>query len=251
MKKGIVFFVLFIATIGNAQDISKWQVGINLNPFFFTRISPDFSPEKQNNHYPNGFGAGITLEKNWNEHWGVKTGFEWSEQTEKYAVIENSADNTKISLKFIYYKVPLCIQYSYPLKEKLFLTFNQGIQFLYLDYFKEISSGNYQIFTGTPDYYEYVFFEHPENNRYVTVDNRGKGFSQTLFGVIGSVGIKGFLSKKISYSTNIRYEFDLTDADKSPSYKTSDWAPTHNLRIGLELGLQYHFSLSHCGFCEN
>jgi hypothetical protein len=248
MRKFLIVFLLGISFTGNAQDLKNWQVGLNLNPFFFTQFSPDFYPEKKDNNYPNGFGYGITIEKNWNKHWGFKTGFESTKQKEKYFVNDNSADNIHITQNFEYYKVPITIQYSYPLKEKLFLTFNQGFQFSFLKYVKIVETGDYQIRTFTSDYYEYVFFEHPEQNQLVY--EKQKGYKENLFGIIGSIGLKGFLSKKITYSTNLRYEYDFTDADNFLYFKSGDNPkPTHNFRLGLELGLQYNFSLGGCSFC--
>lgn len=73
-------------------------------------------------------------------------------------------------------------------------------------------------------------------------------YKKQTYGLIGSVGLKVFLSDKISYSTSLRYEYDLTTADNmSFTSSTGDFTPknsTHNLRLGLELGLQYHFSIN-------
>lgn len=55
---------------------------------------------------------------------------------------------------------------------------------------------------------------------------------------------------------NLRYEYDLTRADINPitSLEPDNWGDltnTRNFRIGLELGVQYHFSLEGCDFCKN
>ncbi len=133
--------ILSISFAGNTQDITDWQVGINLNPFFFTRINSNFPYNKDKQDLPNGFGYGLTIEKNWNDSWGVKTGFEYSKQNEKY-FFDVVGDNTSIKSSFEYYKTPITVQYYYRLKEKLFLTFNQSkllklIMFLiiWIDYF--------------------------------------------------------------------------------------------------------------------
>ncbi len=245
MKKLIIAFILGVSLTGNAQDITDWQVGININPFFFTRINPGsyFSKDKQN--LPNGLGYGMTFEKNWNEHWGVKTGFEYSKQNEKY-FFDSVGDNTSIKTNFEYYKMPITIQYYHPLNEKLYLIFNQGVQFSFLKYYKTVIEDEYQIRTQTSDYYEYISYQQPESNQYYSEE--GKMHKKTLFGIIGSIGLKGFLSDKISYSTNLRYEYDFTTADNFPYYSSSPNSsdtdkPTHNFRLGLELGLQYHFSI--------
>lgn len=46
MKKFLVAFILGISFSGNAQDITDWQVGFNLNPFIFSRINSDYEPQK-------------------------------------------------------------------------------------------------------------------------------------------------------------------------------------------------------------
>lgn len=59
-------------------------------------------------------------------------------------------------------------------------------------------------------------------------------------------------NKKNSYSTDLRYEYDFTDSDNFSYYKPVDNPkPTRNFRIGLELELQYHFSLGICNYCDN
>jgi hypothetical protein len=246
MKKIIFPIVLFLFFNGYSQISNNWQVGFNLNPFMFTRINSSFLYEKDKQDFPNGFGYGLTIEKNWNDQWGFKTGFENTKQNEKYFFGGNGTSKTSIKSNFEYYKVPITVQYYYPLNEKLFLTFNQGVQFSFLKYYKTIAEDEYQIRTQTSDYVEYISFQHPESNQYYS--GEGKMHKKNLFGIIGSIGLKGFLSEKITYSTNLRYEYDLTSADNFPYYSnTPDGGlekPTHNFRLGLELGLQYHFSIN-------
>lgn len=244
MKKTITTFFLCFLSISNAQDINNWQVGINLNPFVFFRINPSFSNEIGKQDFPNGLGFGLTVEKNWNEHWGIKTGFESTKQNEKY-FFDYLNINTITKSNFEYYKVPLTVQYYYPLKEKLYLTFNQGIQFSILKYFKTVIKDDYQSITSSSNYGESVFFQYPEQNRQSYGDFQDNFHNKNLFGIIGSIGLKGFLSDKITYSTNLRYEYDFSDADKVPYYYygNSENPNSHNFRLGLEIGLQYHFSV--------
>lgn len=243
MKQCSVVLIFLFSFKVMAQDIERWQVGINLNPFIFTQLSPDFYPEKKGNKYPNGFGYGLTIEKNWNEHWGIKTGFESIKHKEKYYVDDTSADEVHLEHNLEYYRLPIMLQYSISLSEKLFLTFNQGFQFSFFKDMKLIEEGNQQRIVFTSDYYEYVFFDHPEQN--YSGHGKQKLFKETLFGLVGSVGIKGFLSDKLSYSTNLRYEYDITDADNSTFFKNSyNPKPTRFFRIGLEFGIQYHFSIN-------
>jgi hypothetical protein len=247
MKKLIIVFILGVFFSGNAQDLSNWQIGLNINPFIFTRFSPDFIPQKKDNNYPNGFGFGITAEKNWNEHWGIKTGIEYTKQNEKYFYNDNSIDNRQFNLRFDYLKFPLTLQYYYSLKENLFLTFNQGVQYSTLSYFKTIDSDIFEISTYTSNYSEKIVYNDSSQNLFYNGNNHM--YNESLFGIIGSFGVKCFITNRISLSSNLRYEYDLTDADKT-YLKEVDGRPTHNFRMGLELGFQYNFSLKGCGYCE-
>ncbi len=249
MKKLVTAFFLCFLSISNAQDLNDWQVGFNVNPFIFTRLNPNFSYERGKQDFPNGFGFGLTIEKNWNEHWGIKTGFESTKQNEKY-FFNWLNPNTIITSTFEYYKIPITIQYFYPLSEKLFLTFNQGIQYSNLQYFKTIIKDDVQMITFSSNYGESIFFEHPEENNYVSGNFQDNAHIRDLFGIIGSIGLKGFITDKITYSTNLRYEYDFSDADKVAYYyfEKNGNSKTNNFRLGLELGLQYHFSLDFVRF---
>lgn len=249
MKIITILLLLICFLNGHSQDLKNWQIGFNLNPFIFSRINPNFSYEKDKQNLPNGFGYGLTIEKNWNEKWGLKTGFENTKQNEKYFVDEMSADNTKIKSSFQYYKFPITVQYYYPLKEKLYLTLNQGIQFSILKYFKTVQTGNYQIHTYTSNYGESIFYEHPEDNQLIYGDFEEVMHKKHLFGIIGSFGLKGFLTHNISYTTNLRYEYDFTPSDLIQYYTTTP-EKTHNFRLCFELGLQYHFSFAGCSYCS-
>lgn len=237
MKKLAVAFILSIALTGNAQDLKNWQVGININPFIFSRIHLNGYPKKDTQNFPNGFGYGFTIEKNWNEHWGIKTGFESCKQNQKYKFYYQPGIvyPSYINSGFSYYKIPLTIVYSYPLNDKIFLTFNQGFQYSKLN--------RYNI-------------TEKWNGGLAVMRENGGDLKKDLLGLVGSIGIKSFLYKNFSYSMNLRYEYDLTRADINPitSLEPDNWGDltnTRNFRIGLELGVQYHFSLEGCDFCKN
>lgn len=247
MKKLVIAFILGIALKGNAQDLTDWQIGLNLNPFIFSRINGNENLKKDKQIFPNGFGFGLTIEKNWNEHWGIKTGFESCKQNQKYSFFysNSSLNQFTINADFTYYKIPLTIQYYYPIKGKLFLTINQGFQYSILNKYKILEDNHYSGYTIR------------ENGIHEVIDNvvgnqkafEESPFKKTLFGIIGSIGLKGFILDELSYSTNLRYEYDLTKSDIygitvfDNSGNWGDITNSKNFRIGLELGIQYHFSL--------
>jgi hypothetical protein len=255
MKKNIILFFLFAPLIIFSQDLTNWQIGLNGTPFLFRRSNSELEEYKDKQDFPNGFSYGLTLEKNWNENWGFKTGFEISNQNEKYDFRVSSDDKPKMEMNFKYHKIPVSVQYFHPLKEKLYLVFSQGVQYSMLKYYKTQYISNSSISTYTSDYYENILYQNPEYNIVRYDDYSEKFHKKDLFGLIGSVGLKGFLSNRISYSTNLRYEYDLTNADKTKYFSTDsnfDIEKTvHNFRIGLEVGLQYNFSLTGCSYCKN
>ena len=248
MNKILVLFLLSFSITINAQDMTDWQIGINLDLFHFTRINPEFPYVKDKQDIPNGFGFGLTLEKNLNQHWGVKTGFEFTKQNERYYFDKNSSDNENIQSTFEYYNIPLTIQYYHPLNEKLFLIVNLGLQVSFLNYYKTVEEGNYGRRTLASDYGEYISYNNPSLSSLKYGDFRYVMHKRTLFGIIGSIGIKGFLSERISYSTSLMYEYDINSADNLLYYTPTPESAkpelvTHNLRLGMDLGLQYHFSI--------
>ena len=250
MKKLVIALIFGIALSGNAQDLNNWQVGLNLNPFIYSRINSDYKPEKAKQNFPNGFGYGLTIEKNWNEHWGIKTGFEYSKQNQKYDNywFTGNVYKSTVSADFKYYKFPITVQYFYPIRENLYLTFNQGIQIAQLNDYKTVIDDELQILTITPDIYH--FYYKQSNTENLDKTDRNLIYKKQTYGIIGSIGLKGFLTKKISYSTNLRYEYDLSSADTEKAF-FSDNHNTKNFRLSLELGLQYQFSLAGCSFCKN
>lgn len=247
MKKIILMLIAIISLTGYSQQFNNWQVGINANPFHFKRVNSEYYYLKDKQDFPNGFGYGLTIEKNWNDHWGIKTGIENTKQNEKYYFGDNSADSIRIKMAFEYIKFPITLQYYYPLNEKLFLTFSQGFQFSTLKYYKTIIKGTYELRTFTSTYAEAIFSEHPENNSY-NPNYNGLNQHDFLYGIIGGIGLKGFVSDKVLYAVNLRYEYDINSADNTPYYSkipgnTKPEGTTHNIRFGLELGFQYQFSI--------
>jgi hypothetical protein len=257
MKKNIILFFLFAPLIIFSQDLTNWQIGLNGTPFLFSRInSPSKKDRDKQQDFPNGFSYGLTIEKNWNENWGFKTGFEISNQNEKYDFSQYSADNDRMKMNFKYHKIPISVQYFYPIKEKLYVVFSQGVQYSILKYYETQQTSVNGIRTYTTDYFQIIDFNNPEFNNIIYGENVLKFHKKDLFGLIGSVGLKGFLSNRISYSTNLRYEFDLNNTDKLNYYRAENEtfeskSTVHNFRIGLEVGLQYNFSLTGCSYCKN
>ena len=240
--KLVTLFILVFSNLSSAQELTNWQVGINANPFLFYKLNTVSYFDRVKQDFPNGFGLGVTIEKNWNERWGFKTGFEITSQNEKYFVNDNSEDNTRFTTSFKYYKIPLTVQYYIPINQKLFVTINQGVQVSILKSFESIILTNSQRITYSSDYGENIFFDTPADNTITYGDFNNTFYNKNLFGAIGSVGLKGFISDRISYSSNLRYEYDFTNSDKTPIYPNSK--TVHNFRIGLEFGLQYNFSIN-------
>jgi len=191
MKKLVIAFILSIALSGNAQDLSNWQVGLNINPFIYNRINTNYKPEKAKQNFPNGFGYGLTIEKNWNDHWGVKTGFEFSNQNQKYDNywLTGNVYKSTVNADFNYYKLPITIQYFYPIKENLYLTFNQGIQISRLNDYKTVIDDELETLTITQDIYH--FYYKQINTENLDKTDRNLIYKKQTYGIIGSIGLKG------------------------------------------------------------
>jgi hypothetical protein len=241
-----IFFLLLLipALFANAQKTSSLEVGLDLYVFEFIRINGsdiDYQKDKQN--IPNGYGIGFTIEKNWNKKWGIKTGIDYSVQNEKCYM--QSPDVHSLVTKYNYYKIPLSIQFFHKLNPKTYLAINQGIQFSLLSYFETVSTTHDMTTTITSSYVNSISNIDSEWNYFAYEDNSNNIHRNTLFGIVGSAGIKGVLSNKLSYSVNLRYEYDFSSADK---IQYIDYPPistnviNRNFRIGLALGLQYNIT---------
>ena len=244
MKILKLIFILSVSLAVNAQDLSQWQIGVNANPFFYNRIErrrPGLAVNdvmrKGNQKIINGFGFGLTLEKNWNEHFGLKTGFELCNQNQFYLFKYTVADGNifTIDLNISYYKIPVMVQYSKNIAENLFFTAKQGLQ---LSVFKS---------------QETKYFSHGQQESFGANDDL---FNKNLLGYIGSFGVKYLISDRLSYTANIRYEMDFTLADRKVlqvivAGNTFDEVKTRNARVGFEFGIQYHFSMDNVRFNKN
>lgn len=249
LKKALIIILLSVPLLGNAQSIEDWQVGINVNPFYFDRLSSYYEPTDTNQNIPNGIGFGLTIEKNWNNHWGIKTGIEFSYQNKKYDDYQplNLPYSTTLNMNFEYYNFPITIQYSKLITENLYLTFNQGIQFSILNDYKTVADNVFWTGVYTPNH-----FVGTRKDTMVSSSAEDSSFRKNQFGILGSIGVKGFLTKQLSYSSNVRYSYDFTSSENSQTnigFYPSKNENANNFRLGLELGLQYHFSLKGCASC--
>ncbi|GEM54208.1 hypothetical protein B0A58_09800 [Flavobacterium branchiophilum NBRC 15030 = ATCC 35035] len=254
MKKLYIVLILSIAFIGNAQELQDWQVGITANTFVFSRINPDYNPQKAKQNLINGHGFGISIEKNWNPSWGIKTGLIYNNQNQKYDNFFHNGNvyTSTVNMDFSYYKLPVTIQYTHQIKENLYLIINQGVQMSLLNDYKTIIDSELGIETLTPNFINGIAkqsFITPVEY-YYKIENYGWIYKNRTYGIVGSVGIKGILAKKLTYSTSIKYEYDITSADTDKAYFSENFN-TKNFCIGLEFGMQYHFSLTGCSYCKN
>lgn len=241
LRQLILICIVSIPLLGRAQDLTDWQLGISLSPFIFNRINSDYQPEKAKQDFPNGMGFGLTIEKNWNEHWGIKTGVEYTTQNKKYDnfIYEGGTEylNT-VNADFTYYKVPITIQYLCPIKGNLYLTFSQGGQVSFLDNYKTVIDSELR----TQTYNGNTIYGYNKTSGATYNTNYGWIYEKQTYGFIGSIGLKGFFSEKFSYSTSLRYQYDLTSSDSDNNF-FSENNNTKNFCLGLELGIQYHFSI--------
>ena len=223
-----------------AQKPSGFKVGINVYPHQFFKINTTkvcYVRDQQN--IPNGISFGVSIAKEWNTKWGVKTGLDYSHQNEKTYVYETYV--LSMDYNFTYYKIPLSVEYSYRLRPKTYLSLMQGGQFSWLKYFKGVHTNYDLITTVTPSGDDVYSAVNPDYIGYYPADN-WQLHGRALFGIVGSMGIKGDLSAKTTYSASIRYEYDISSADKQSYFSFGEFEEnitSHNFRIGLALEVQY------------
>ena len=235
----IIFLVIILGIVltGNTQNLSQWQIGLNVNPFLFNRIEKSNILKNGKQNFPNGFGFGLTLEKNWNEKFGIKTGVEYCTQNQLYIFKYNpiqQVGNNKIDATVSYFRIPVSLQYSKQLNDVYFITIGQGIQYSMLINFKVLEG-----------------FENDSN----LARRPDEVYKNNLIGSISTIGIKRLLSERFFISLSVRYEIDFTKADNTfiHSFKDINFGTElgRNSRIGLEFGIQYHFSLDNVRFNKN
>lgn len=242
LNKIICGLLLMFPFLGTAQSLENWQVGVKAATFYFGRANSTALYEKGTQNFPNGYSFGLTLEKNWNPKWGFKTGLEYSNQNFKY-ITEAWGPPYPMVTEFEYFKTPLALQISIPVNDQkgLFLTFEQGFQVSFLTDYLVVIEGSSSRTIYSPG--KHVSYRNGE-----LMENRDVHwyFNKITFGLIGSAGFKKFLAENWSMSAKLLYEYDLTDADNGPLFRTDTpgWEAksTHNYRIGIGLGVQYHFN---------
>ena len=111
MKKILGLTLLILSPlISNSQTIENWQLGLDISAFNFGRSNPTARYEKANQGFLNGVSFGVTIEKNWNPKWGLKSEVEYSFQNRKDVLKHNH--RSKLDMDFDYLKFPVTLQYS-------------------------------------------------------------------------------------------------------------------------------------------
>lgn len=237
IKKFILSLLFIVPFIANAQSGDPWQIGLNASPFYFGRYNDKVNKEIDKQDLPNGYLFGLSAEKNFSSNWGIKTGLEYSFQNRKDIQYFPVMSGSTVSADFEYLKLPVMLQYSRKISSmrNLFLILNQGAQVSRLTNYYSILD----------DYLQTVIYSSGERRLYGketgVVDIRpNQPFRKYVYGVVGSIGLKKNFSSNFSYSLHMRYEFDITDADKELFH--SSMSHTHNYRLGLLLGIHYHLN---------
>ncbi len=267
MRKTIVILFVIFATFLKAQgDNQAWQFGVNFMPFHFTKQTPYVKEMKWvklgNNKTVNGVSAGVFTEKYFNENMGLHIGLEFSNQAYEMLsgiygkdndgnwVMDESTMYFHLSLKtkFNYFKLPVTFVYAQNLNDRnLFWVSSLGLQLSYLTYTSTLENeidrqGNYEYFIS---------------NR-VNYDN----YNKLIFGSVISTGLKFKISDTFNAFTNLRLDYDISNANKgnfskdlnsfeygqleitdpTVSYSKLNESAAHNIRLGLEFGIVYNFN---------
>lgn len=240
MKTLLICFTLLISIYFNAQSLDDWQIGVNANPFIFQRFRPSELPVRLKQDFPNGFATGITIEKSLSEKWSIESGVNLSWQNDRYTAPYGGTDvfPMLVIYHFQYYKIPLKVNYYIPLKNNFYFNINQGFQLSLLSKYIINYEDNQQIGVYENDLYIFESKINGIHNEF----NINWMFKKNTLGLTGGFGLKKIINTRYSFSTNIKYEYDFTNS------QISDLDPTwgnesKNFRIGLDLGIQYHFNL--------
>ena len=266
MKKVILSFLLLSISLVKAQgDNQQWQFGVNFMPFHFTKYTPYVNEMKWvklgNNKLINGVSEGLFAEKYFNEKMGLHIGLEFSNQS--YEMLsgiygkDNDGNwimdeshvyfNLLSKTKFNYIKLPLTFIYAVDLNDNdLYWVSSIGVQASLFTYTNTVKNS-----VDKEGNYEYLVAN------LTNIDN----YNKLVFGSVFSSGIKFKVTDAFNAFTNIRIDYDISNANKgnfsqelnsneygqleitdpTVSYNKLNASAAHNMRLGLEFGIVYDF----------
>jgi hypothetical protein len=266
-----------LPSIAQKTTDKGWYIGVTAQPFKYWRYNKsewnyiDKGRFQVNNKkVMNGWAAGISVAKLLSEKWGIHSGLNYSSQTQKYlnsGVEKLNKDGTsqyiiggKTDANFKYTSLPITALYQiyFGRTRKNVLVIEQGLNVSYLS--------NYRIFTEIYDplngdwivTYDvtknYFTSKSPSGNDNARIDN---WLSQKwILGSITSIKIRNSWGKKSNLHSSFGFflNYDFTNQNNADSFHsqflTGDYLTvksadkvykTHNIRLGLEFGLQYYF----------
>ena len=268
MKKVILSFLLLSISLVKAQgDNQQWQFGVNFMPFLYWKKNNFIQSSPHIQVQPikkiNGVYGGLFTEKYFNKNWGIRLSLNYSKQNyeNRSVIIPRDIngwvlDDPNIYYRivsennFYYFSIPITAQFAYPLddSQNLFLVGGAGPQ---VSIFSRFSVNKYSVDTDGS-------YETNSPNYYFSKQDV---YRKILVGAVAYTGIKFKISDAFNGFTNIRYEYDFSNASKNnwtiennpyefgqleatdPTlpYTKVNASKSHNMRLGLEFGIVYDF----------
>lgn len=228
----------------------------------------------------NGGNIGLDIVKPISEHWKCGLSIDYTKQTQKYynsrrgiqmnSVPDIHIPNGRTDAKFKYWIFSPYISYSILLSKKhdTRLEIAQGVSLSYMQDYDVYSKFYYVSFHSNNSYtieneiseltelknsqFSFSTTNNPNMMNYVI--NVGRPFNYWLLGSSTSVSIKHKLYKKLPLYLNagMRFGYDFTNQRNSSNPNVRDLTgdtnsddkfkhKTHNIRLGMEVGVLYQF----------
>ncbi|SEG17787.1 Outer membrane protein beta-barrel domain-containing protein [Halpernia humi] len=270
MKKTLTFilFSIFILNINAQGENQKIQFGANFMPFIYWKKNSFLDNSSHIKVQPakiNGVYGGVFAEKYINENWGFKIAINYGQQKsevqsklvakENGVFVINEANmffQVRSKNTFEYFIIPITTEYALPLdnQNKIWGLVGAGPQLSLFSKFEVIKDGLNEdgSFRNTLGSYNSQNFD---------------SYRKLLIGGTFYTGIKFKISDAFNGFTNIKFDYDFSNASKANwnSYETNPQEygqlefsdPTlpyssvnaskfHNMRLGLEFGVEYDFN---------
>ena len=249
LRKFISLILLGAYFIVSAQDLKGLHFGVSISPFQYWYNNKYISRKddlKSDNNFINGIQNNIFIEYYLNNKLGFKTGLGYSSQKQILLNKLSSGifvSNSIITHKLNYFNLPILIDYSFPINEKLIFTSEQGVQILFLNSFEYVWQGADEnnnitsIQTTTNNSIKYVSITNPENN--FERNENYKLYKKSLIGYLGKVGTKYLITDRLFINSNLIFNYDFGNTDDNGNNTYLNGKQTHNIRAGIELGISY------------
>ena len=273
MKKTLLlsFFSLCLFSVA-AQELQGWHIGVALQPYNYWLYNKQDIKEDVNLLFinpklgkPNGFAAGIVVNKFYTDNFGIKAELTYSTQKQKYDFdyfkqFSNQGVKYSNYTSLDYLKLPIMATYILLPEHNNNIFFSLGLQVSYLAGFVKTTSITdprfnrfYEDHFTKKSFYSYISKTVNNKttidttiNKYSSNDNRYRAIQ---IGTIAEIGYLHSFNDYWNIQFAVRGEYDFSNVK---NLSNVDWRndllgtgsgyntkPSHNLRLGVNLSLTY------------